>query len=65
MQEKIRKYVNEKGASEITGLKLPTLRNYRHLGKGPNYYKIGRAVRYSLADLEQFMEAHKIKTEKM
>jgi predicted DNA-binding transcriptional regulator AlpA len=63
MERKIQLYVNEKEVSEITGLALPTLRNYRHLGKGPQYSKIGRCVRYSLDDVFAFMESHKIKTD--
>jgi predicted DNA-binding transcriptional regulator AlpA len=60
---KVTRYVDEKVVSQITGLSLPTLRNYRHLRKGPPYLKVGRAVRYSLQDLYEFMESRKIKTE--
>jgi predicted DNA-binding transcriptional regulator AlpA len=56
------KYVNEKEVSRITGLGLPTLRNYRHIGKGPTYSKIGRSVRYELADVVAYMEERKVKT---
>ena len=48
-------YVNEKELSQMIGLALPTLRNYRSLGKGPSYHKVGRAVRYALKDIESFM----------
>jgi hypothetical protein len=40
-----------------------TLRNYRHLGKGPAYSKRGRMVRYRLQDLLDFMEAGRIDPE--
>jgi predicted DNA-binding transcriptional regulator AlpA len=56
------KYIDEKEVSRITGLALPTLRNYRHLGKGPKYSKIGRCVRYSLDDVIAFMESCKVDT---
>jgi predicted DNA-binding transcriptional regulator AlpA len=56
------KYVDEKKVHEITGLGLPTLRNYRHIGKGPVYSKIGRSVRYKLEDVIKFMEERKVKT---
>jgi predicted DNA-binding transcriptional regulator AlpA len=52
------KYIDEKEVSRITGLALPTLRNYRHLGKGPKYSKIGR----SLDDVIAFMESCKVDT---
>jgi predicted DNA-binding transcriptional regulator AlpA len=57
------KYLNEKQVSEMTNIALPTLRNYRHLGKGPSYLKIGRSIRYSTTDVIEFMESHKIMTD--
>jgi len=58
-------YLNEKEVSKITKRALPTLRNDRHKGVGIAYHKIGRSVRYSLADVIEFMEARKIKTENL
>ena len=57
-------YVTEKEVSRITGLALPTLRNERHLGRGIPYCKVGRSVRYLLQDVIDFMESHKIQTER-
>jgi hypothetical protein len=55
------RYVDEKAVSKITGLALPTLRNHRHLRTGIPYIKAtNRAIRYSLADVIQFMESRKI-----
>ncbi len=50
--------VNERKAAECLGLAVQTLRNYRSLGRGPKYVKLGRAVRYRMEDLESFIEAH-------
>jgi predicted DNA-binding transcriptional regulator AlpA len=61
MENSVR-YINEKVVAEKTGYSLATLRNWRHLGKGPNYVKVGKSVRYPLKDLVEFMESHKIKT---
>lgn len=58
-------YLDEKEVSRITRRALPTLRNDRHLGRGIPYLKIGRSVRYSLADVITFMEAGRIKTENL
>ena len=55
------RYVTEKKVSNLTGLALSTLRNWRSAGVGLPYVKCGRAVRYSLRDVMDFMEAHKIK----
>lgn len=32
-----------------------TLRTFRSTGKGPRYYKVGRAVRYHRAQLDSFI----------
>jgi len=48
-------------AAEILGLAVQTLRNWRHRGCGPNYIKLGRAVRYNTNDLRDFVEGRKIR----
>ena len=50
---------------ETSGLiKVPpqTLRNHRSKGFGLPYYKLGRSVRYSLADIVDYISSHKIST---
>ena len=54
------KYLNEKEVAMITGRALQTLRNDRFRGRGIPYVKLERSVRYSLADIIEFMEARKI-----
>ena len=53
-------WVNEKQVSALTGISLSTLRKYRLWGKGPAYSKIGRSVRYALADVQEYMESHRV-----
>jgi hypothetical protein len=55
-----KRFLNEKQVSEIYGWPLPTLRNWRFLGRGPAYCKVGKSVRYNLTDLEDFMHRHRI-----
>lgn len=57
-------YITEIEVSEITGRALSTLRNERSKGEGIFYIKVGRSVRYDLQDVIDFMESHKIRTEK-
>ena len=57
------KYLNEKQLSEFTGIAVQTLRNWRQLRRGFPYSKVGRAVRYSVTDVEQFMESRKVRME--
>ena len=53
-------FLNEKEVAEMTRLALSTLRNARTQGKLIPYHKINRSVRYSLADVEAYMQAHRI-----
>lgn len=43
------------GASAKTGVPARTLDQWRYLGTGPPYYKLGRRVRYSLAELDTWL----------
>ena len=56
------RYLNEHEVSDLTGIKVGTLRNWRSKGFGPRYLKIRHLVRYSLTDVQDFMESHKIRT---
>jgi hypothetical protein len=50
--------VDEHEAAAILRAEVRTLRNWRALGKGPRFRKIGqRLVRYHRADLAAFIEA--------
>jgi excisionase family DNA binding protein len=42
------------------GLSISTLNKLRCTGYGPIYFKLGRAVRYDLQDLDQWLAAHRI-----
>jgi hypothetical protein len=59
----MKQYLKEISVSEITGLKLPTLRNHRHLRKGIPYIKAGRSIRYDPLDVESWMQKHRIDPE--
>lgn len=55
-------FLSEKQVSELTGLALSTLRNWRFQGKPPAYIRVGggRAIRYSRHEIEAFMEAGRV-----
>ena len=65
MQQGFPQYLNEKEVSQATGFALPTLRNWRFIGKGPAYLKPGggRAVRYLREAVIEFMEAVHVEPE--
>lgn len=39
-------------------LAVATLNQWRSQGRGPRYSKVGRSVRYSVADLDRYMADH-------
>jgi len=58
------RYLTEAEVSELTGLALQTLRNWRHLRRGPSYVRPGgRAIRYPLAAVLKFMQAGLVEPE--
>ena len=51
--------LKEVEAAAFLRLKASTLRQWRNLGRGPAYYRVGGAIRYDQAALEQFLVARK------
>jgi hypothetical protein len=56
-------WVSEKVVSEMGELSIQTLRNWRHLSKGPAYSKIGRAIRYNLEDVQNYFRQRRVDPE--
>ena len=53
--EQLERYVNDVEAAKILSSSPQTLRNWRHMRKGPAYSKRGRMVRYRVSDLLEYM----------
>lgn len=53
--------IDERQAAQYLGLSVSTLQQWRFRCKGPDYLKFGKAVRYRVADLEAFAEAHVVR----
>ena len=51
--------LTEREAATRLGLKVATLRAWRHQGKGPAFLRLGRAIRYLLSDLDEFVQANR------
>jgi excisionase family DNA binding protein len=49
----------ETEAAARLGLKVATLRAWRHQGRGPAFVRLGRAVRYLATDIHEFLIAHR------
>jgi excisionase family DNA binding protein len=51
--------LTEAEAAVRLGLKVATLRAWRSQGRGPAYVRLGRAIRYLTADLEEFLASNR------
>jgi predicted DNA-binding transcriptional regulator AlpA len=47
--------ITELEAAALLGLSVAALRQWRHRGRGPNFMRFGRAVRYLPSDLDAFI----------
>ena len=54
-----REPLTESEAALRLGLKVATLRAWRHQGRGPAFVRLGRAVRYLATDIEDFLNANR------
>jgi predicted site-specific integrase-resolvase len=52
--------LRETQAAEKLGVAVQTLRNWRHVRRGPAYIKFGRNVRYREEDLLDYIDKHRI-----
>lgn len=43
--------------AEVTRTPVETVRYWRHVGKGPRSFKVGRRVLYAVDDVESWLEA--------
>lgn len=53
-------WITEKDVAKITAISLSKLRSDRFYGRGIPYSKIGKSVRYSLSNVEEFMQKHSV-----
>ena len=57
-----KQYLTEKEVAQLTRMALSTLRNDRSCGRGFPYIKLGRSVRYDMAEVIRIMDEHKVQT---
>lgn len=53
-------YMTTEEVAEISRKPSETIRYYRHIGKGPKSFKLGRRVLYSRDDVLAWIEAAKV-----
>ncbi len=49
--------------AKMLGISPGTLNNWRVLGFGPTFFRVGRAVRYQLKDVVDYINCHTIQGE--
>jgi len=49
-------------AAKYVRLSKPTLERFRLIGEGPNYCKLGGAVRYRQCDLDEWLQTRLIRS---
>ena len=64
-EKDLNQWLTEVEVSLLTKLSLSTLRAHRFYRKGMPYSKVGRSVRYSLADVAAFMESRRVTIERV
>lgn len=62
---RVKKYLSPLEASDLVGISEEQLAVWRRKAMGPAYSKVGKLVRYNLADLEAFMDARRVLTTSM
>jgi predicted DNA-binding transcriptional regulator AlpA len=50
--------VDEARLAARLGVSRSTLQNWRYSGRGPRWIKLGRLIRYRIADVDSFLEAN-------
>lgn len=53
----MRKYLVTAEVAEVCRTSAETVRYWRHVGKGPKSFRVGRRVLYAAEDVEAWLEA--------
>jgi predicted DNA-binding transcriptional regulator AlpA len=57
-----RTFLSTEQVADLVQRPARTLTQWRYLGTGPSYFKVGGAVRYDLADVEAWLDAQRVVT---
>jgi predicted DNA-binding transcriptional regulator AlpA len=52
--------LNQEAAATMIGVKIATLANWRHFGKGPKYIKVGRSAYYKISDIDSWLDSRRV-----
>jgi excisionase family DNA binding protein len=57
--ERTRQFLGPNDLAELLGVPVRTIYRWRWTGDGPRGFRIGRHVRYRVADIERWLEEHR------
>lgn len=60
MQGSGTQYLTRKEAARYLGVSRRSLDNWATRGEGPRFFKVGRAARYRVSDLERWIESRAV-----
>ena len=58
MQQQLQPLLTPEQVSETLQIPINTLKQWRFQKKGPRYFKLGKAVRYSFTDIADYIAAN-------
>jgi Helix-turn-helix domain len=56
MEQTLPQMINEKQAARVLSVSVAALRRWRHEGRGPQFARLERCVRYEVRELTRFLE---------
>lgn len=63
MPDVVRPRMSEQELADLLGLTVGSLRQYRWRGQGPAYEKIGQRIWFRVADVEAWLDRHRVDPE--
>lgn len=54
------KYLTTEEVAELLRMPVESVRYWRHIGKGPRSFKLGRRVLYATEDVEAFVDRARV-----
>lgn len=62
--QKLPQMLNEKDAAKYLGMSRIWLSQSRMKGKGPEFIRLGRTIRYTVLDLDVYLQSHRVRRHK-
>jgi len=56
-----KEWLSTHDVEKLYGIKRGTLANWRTRRTGPDYFKIGKIVRYHATELNEYMQEHRVR----